>query len=324
MYPTRITQHEVSACAGGNRIACATTDNRIRTCARRNQVSTAKIIGCGFRNVEQQDTTSIAQDHIVTIASRNRIRARAADDGIRTYAGFNQVVATDTVIQRGNLILAQDGGDSTLITQNTIVAVARANCIRTNAADDAVDAHTCGDQIVAANPARRAEPDTRGCVNFKIPAIAQNEVVAGIRANRICTCAAQGHVIARTQGDDIVTAKSLVQRCDHQHIVGQHCCVVTRDDIVASTRINRIRIRAGKDCVCARACRNEVSAADHRLQRLRSDVRERDDNLAAVTDDHVLAAGRGNRIRTRACNNHIKSVARHDDVSRTVQGVGTG
>ena len=225
-----------------------------------------------------------------------------------------------------------------VVAEHQVVAGARVDRVVRRAADDDVVAVACEDGVVAADARVDCRDDVDRCRiavdgdPVDEAAVAQDDVVACVRVDRVAGHAAEHDVLARAGEDAVVTADADAivamtpnvmprrrlrrirrRRVDPAAVAEHHVATLARVDLIAGG--------AADDDVVAVAGEDRVAATDRRVQR-RDDVEVCRDAVggdvverAAVAEDQVVAA-RQRRIVSagHAAEDDVGARAGHDAV----------
>ena len=312
--------------------ATAKHDGRI-ACANRHQIIAIKRIRSRLKR-EQHHRRIVGQ---MALIGHNDIIARTCVNSIGTRSRNDDV---DAIASRDQVSPVKDAGhsrcnlhpsnvDRSAIAEDAVHAIARVNLIRAAAQNGDVITTQRSNRIVAITEVcgcRRGQNLTC-CNGVGDPArIAQNRIVTGANAHKVCTTTTDYNIVAgrcaTAKCDDQRVARRLIIRDgfdDTVHIIdgaavaqygvvaiteGNAVALTTRDDPVVSTQnCDDVRAVAG------------INRTDHAQHRGRSN---RVKDGAGIRDNQVVASATGYGVCTAARDDKISAAACGDLISASL------
>ena len=315
--------------AGINRVAAQAADHEVGAGTRPDRVARAAgriALGLQADSAREGYEAVVAQDDVGTGTRGDRVGARAADDDIVAATGIDAVVAAGGRI--GGL-RADDATefverDVAVVTEDDVVVgiqLAGVDRVAAETADDEVGAGTGDDRVTRAARQVALDLKTDSACEDHTAVVAQHDICAGPRGDRVRARAAEDQVGTRARQNLVVATERRIDTLgerDAAESVEGDVAVAAEDDV-------RVRIvLAGIDRVAAEAAEDEVGAgtgddgvatatADALAESLAQDAVHEVDG-AVIAEHEVGTDAGGDGVAAGAAEHDVVAVARADDV----------
>ena len=285
--------------------------------------------------VDEGGRAAVAEHDLPAIAERDPVGARAADDGDVAVPGLDAVVAADRRLVVRGLDGDQDrnghaadgagaGGEARLagIAEDHVRAGADGDAVLARAADDGGVAVASLDRVVAAGRAGdAAQARQHAAREHRLAVVAEDDVVAGARGDRVGAEAADDHVVAVGRNDRVGAADARMRR-DHAGddvVAGERdtrglravlidLAVIAEDDVVAALGVD------GVGPLGAVLLDERIGNRHDALHVVEVEARIAEDDVGARPAlDPVVAGAAGDEVATLAALDRVVAGAAVDD-----------
>ncbi len=294
----------------------------------------------------EDDLAIVADDHVVADARGDGVGARAAKHDVVAVTGGDEIIAT--VGSRSGLGLAEleasqrEEGQLAFVAQDDVTVLVLVATGPQEVAHGATN-YDVGAEVgfdgVDAAVVRIGRLDGLDDVSRReddLAVVADHDVIARSGGDAVGTGACDHHVVAVAGGYNVVAAIGrrgsfdLLELEARKREEGQ-LAFITQDDVArgvgVATGLEQVAHGAAHHDVGPEARLDVVDAAIGRVGRLDGvdDVGRREEDLAIVADDHVVARTGGDSVGTRAGEHDVVAVAGGDEVVAPVgRGRGLG